>query len=197
MTSVIGASPITQASIFINADSGANWLGGALNSIQNQNNAGGLLGMLQNSGGDGSINSFLGSSTSTANAFALISQNNVSNTSNLVAQIATQNAQLAGQKQLQEAMDSLSASQQSVQPKNVLDPIMFFPDGSTLDTNSNVLTMSNGTQIDTTTGTKIVDTASIVQMANGAYLDTKNNILTMSDGTEIDTITGLKISVTA
>jgi len=57
--------------------------------------------------------------------------------------------------------------------------------------------MADGTQIDTTTGTKVIDTSSIIQMANGAYLDTKNNILTMSDGSKIDTVTGLKISVTA
>ena len=55
-------------------------------------------------------------------------------------------------------------------------------DGSSLDTNNNILTMSDGTQIDTTTGAKFIDTSSIVQMANGAYLDTKNNILTMPDG---------------
>ena len=100
-------------------------------------------------------------------------------------------------KNIQESADALSATQQMVQPKNVLDPIMFFADGSTLDTNSNMMTMSNGTQIDTTTGAKVIDSSSIIQMANGAYLDTKNNILTMPDGTEIDTVTGLKISVTA
>jgi hypothetical protein len=84
-----------------------------------------------------------------------------------------------------------------VQPTNVLDPTIFFADGSTLDTNSNILTRSDGTQIDTTTGAKVIDTSSMIQMANGAYLDTANNILTMPDGTEIDTVTGLKISVTA
>jgi hypothetical protein len=57
--------------------------------------------------------------------------------------------------------------------------------------------MANGTQIDTTTGLKVVDTSSLIQMANGSYLDTKNNILTMPDGSEIDTLTGLKISLTA
>lgn len=195
--SVISASPITQASIFLGADSASSWLNDALNSIQNQSSAGGLLGMLQNSGGDGSISSFLGSSGNTANQFALISQNSVTNTSNLVAQIAAQNAQQTNQQQLQDSIDSLSATQQMVQPTNVLDPTIFFADGSTLDTNANILTMSDGTQIDTTTGAKVVDTSSIVQMANGAYLDTKNNILTMPDGSEIDTVTGLKISVAA
>jgi hypothetical protein len=196
MTSVITAS-FNQASLFLSADSASSWLNGALNSIQNQNNAGGLLGMLQNSGGDGSISSFLGSSTTTANQFALISQNSVTNTSSLVAQIAAQNAQQTNSQKLQDSIDALSATQRMVQPTNVLDPTIFFADGSTLDTNSNILTMSDGTQIDTTTGAKVIDTSSMIQMANGAYLDTANNILTMPDGTEIDTVTGLKISVTA
>ena len=187
---------ISQATLFLSADSANSWLGDALSSIQNQNNAGGLLGMLQNSGGDGSISSFLGSSATTASQFALISQNSVTNASSLVAQIASQNAQQTNAQQLQDAIDALSASKQMVQPTNVLDPTIFFADGSTLDTNSNILTMSNGTQIDTTTGAKVIDTSSLIQMANGAYLDTANNILTMPDGTQIDTVTGLKVSVT-
>lgn len=195
--SVIGASTLNQSLLFLSADSATSWLGDALSSIQNQSSAGGLLGMLQNSGGDGSIGSFLNSSANNANAFALISQNSVTNTTSLVTQIAAQNAQQASSQQLQDAISSLSATQQMVQPKNVLDPIIFFADGSTLDTNSNILTNSDGTQIDTTTGTKVIDTSSIVQMANGAYLDTAKNILTMPDGSEIDTVTGLKISVTA
>jgi hypothetical protein len=128
---------------------------------------------------------------------ALISQNSVTNKSSLVAQIASQNIQQQNQQKLQDAMNALAATQQVIQPKNVLDPVIYFSNGASLDTNSNVMTMSDGTQIDTTTGAKVVDTSSIVQMANGAYLDTKNNILTMPDGSKIDTITGLTISVTA
>ena len=59
------------------------------------------------------------------------------------------------------------------------------------------MTTKNGKQIDITTGLEVIDTSSIMQLANGAYLDTKNNILTLPDGTKIDTVTGLKISVTA
>jgi len=98
---------------------------------------------------------------------------------------------------MQDAMDQLAAQQQMVPVKNVLDPVMYFPNGSTLDTTSNILTMPDGTQYDTTTGAKYVDPASIIQMANGAYLNTQSNILTMPDGTQIDTVTGLKVSVTA
>ena len=75
--------------------------------------------------------------------------------------------------------------------------MIYFSDGSFLDTEKNILTRTDGTQIDTTTGTTYVDPGSIVQMANGAYLDTKNNIMTLSDGTKIDVITGLLISTTA
>ncbi len=114
-----------------------------------------------------------------------------------IAQIAATNLQQANAKKLQDALDQLAAQQQMVQPKNMLDPFIYFPDGSTIDTNNNILTMPDGTQYDTTTGAKYVDPASIIQMANGAYLNTKTNILTMSDGTQIDTVTGLKVSVTA
>ena len=79
----------------------------------------------------------------------------------------------------------------------MLDPFIYFPDGTSIDTAKNILTMPNGTQYDTTTGAKYVDPASIIQMANGAYLNTKTNILTMADESQIDTVTGLKVSVTA
>jgi uncharacterized protein YidB (DUF937 family) len=196
MTSAAIPSAINYSTLF-SASGASSWLGDAFTAIRNQSNEGGLLGMLQNAGGDGSITSFLGSSQKSANAFSLISQNSVTNTSSLVAQIAAQNGQQANAKKLQDAINALSASQQLVQPTNVLDPIIFLGDGVTLDTNSNIMTMSDGTQIDTATGSKYIDPTSLIQLANGAYLDTQNNILTMPDGTEIDTVTGLKISTMA
>jgi len=196
MTSVVSPSAINYSSLFA-ASAVPNWVADAETAIQNQANEGGLLGMLDNAGGNGSIDSFLGSSINTANAFALISQNSVSSASTLFTQIAAQNAQAAAQQQLQQVADAQAAAQQMVQPTNMLDPIIYFPDGSTIDTNNNILTMADGTQIDTTTGAKVIDSASIMQLANGAYLDTQNNIMTMPDGTQIDTVTGLKISVTA
>jgi hypothetical protein len=187
---------VSGASLF-GTGSNWNWLADTFTAIQNEQNQGGLLGMLQNSGGDGSINTFLGQSSNTANAFATISQTSVTNASSLFAQIASQNIQQANAKKLQESLDQLSVQQQMVPVKNVLDPVMYFPNGSTLDTNSNILTMPDGTQYDTTTGAKYVDPAFIIQMANGAYLNTQSNILTLPDGTQIDTVTGLKVSVTA
>jgi hypothetical protein len=199
MTSVISSAAVgsgSYASLFSTSPT-SNWIADTITAIQNEQNQGGLLGMLQNAGGDGSINSFLGQSSNTANALATISQTSVTNASSLFAQMASQNIQQTNAKKLQDAMDQLSAQQQMVPVKNVLDPVMYFPNGSTLDTTSNILTMPDGTQYDTTTGAKYVDPASIIQMANGAYLNTQSNILTMPDGTQIDTVTGLKVSVTA
>src|SRR6185295_8672175 len=103
---------------------------------------------------DGSLSSFLSSSASTANNFALISQNTVTNASSLVAQIASQNQKTADTKKLQDALASLSASQQAVAPKTALDPVIFFDAGSTFYTNTNILARADGTQTDTTAGTK-------------------------------------------
>ena len=177
---------------------GSDWVADTYTAIQNSNSSGGLLGMLDNArSNDGSLSSFVGASASAANAFALISQNTVSSAGSLYAQMASQRQSEEDTKKLQDALAELSASKQAVQPKNVLDPFIYFDDGSVIDTNSNILTMQDGTQIDITTGLKVIDTSSIIQIANGAYLDTKNNILTLPDGTQIDTVTGLTISVTA
>jgi hypothetical protein len=192
MTSAIG---ISYASIF-SSSATSNWIADTMTAIQNEAYQGGLLGMLQNAGGDGSISSFLGQSSTIANNLATISQTSVTNSGSLFAQIAATKLQQARAKKLQESLDQLSATQKMVLPKNTLDPFIYLSDGTSIDTNNNILTMPDGTQYDTTTGAKYVDTASIVQMANGAYLNTKTNILTMPDGTQIDTVTGLKVSVT-
>lgn len=186
-------TPVTNAALF---NSGSNWLADTMTAIKNSNNAGGLLGMLSTAaaGNDGSVNTFLRNSAATANSFATISQSSVTNASALIAQMAAQNLQKANEKKMQDAFAGLAATQKMVPKKNTLDSVIYFADGSTIDTNSNIMTQADGTQYDVTTGAKYVDPASIIQMANGAYLDTKNNILTMSDGTKIDTVTGLKVS---
>jgi hypothetical protein len=187
-TSIYG--PLSPAS--------SDWLADTYTAIQNSKSSGGLLGMLDNArGNDGSLKSFVQSSMSAANSFALISQNTVSSAGSFYAQMASQRQQDADAKKLQDSLAELAASKQMVQPENKLDPFIYFDDGSVIDTNSNILTTKDGTQIDITTGLKVIDTSSIMQLANGAYLDTKNNILTLPDGTQIDTVTGLKISTTA
>jgi hypothetical protein len=192
MTSAIGASSSSAGSSMA-----TNWLADTITAIKNNQNQGGLLGMLQNAAtSDGSINSFLRQSSNSANALATISQTSLTNASSLVAQIAANNMQQANAKKLQDALNQLTAKQQEVQPKNTLDPVIYFADGSTIDTTSNILTETDGTQYDITTGLKYVDTSSIVQLGNGDYLNTKTNIMTLADGTQIDTVTGLTVPAT-
>ncbi len=198
MTSVIGAAPIgiSYSSLF-STSATSNWIADTMTAILNQKNEGGLLGMLDHAGGDGSISSFLGQSSNAANAIATISQTNVTNAGSLFAQIASTNQQKAAAKKLQEAMDQLAALQKMVKPTNKLDPFIYFPDGTSIDTVNNIMTKPDGTQYDTTTGAKYVDPTSLVQMGNGAFLNTKTNIITMADGTQIDAVTGLKVSTGA
>jgi len=194
MSSVIGSAVvgISYSSLF-STSSTSNWIADTMTAIQNQQNEGGLLGMLDNAGGDGSISSFLGQSSNAANALATISQTNVTNAGSLFANIAATNQQQAAAKKLQ---DALNQAQPTVKPTNTLQPIIYLSNGTTIDTNNNIMTMQDGTQYDTVTGAKYVDPASIIQMANGAYLNTKTNILTLADGTQIDTVTGLKVTST-
>jgi len=196
MSSVISASPTADyfSSVFA-ASSSKNWLGDTITAIQNSQTSGGILGALA-AGGDGSIDSFLSQSSTNASNIALISQNNVTSAGAFYAQLASQAQQQRQQEQLQQALKSLSEAQNQVQAKNV-NPFIYLPNGATIDTVGNIMTASDGTQYDITTGAKYIDPASIIQMANGSYLNTNTNILTMSDGTQIDTVTGLKVSTTA
>jgi len=196
MTSVVSASSSTDyySSIFT-AGPSANWIGDTITAVQNSATQGGILGALASSG-DGSINSFLGQSSTNASNLALISQNNVTNASAFYAQIASQNQKQRSAEALQKVFKALQESQNQVKPQNV-NPFVYLSDGSTIDTETNIMTRADGTQYDITTGAKYVDPADVIQMANGAYLNTKTNILTLGDGTQIDTVTGLKVSTTA
>ncbi len=163
----------------------------------NESSTGGILGALSasSSSNGNSISSFINDTTS--DNLATIAQTSVTNRSAFIAQIASQQNQARQKEALQKALQSLEDSKNAVQPKNVLDANIYFDDGSYIDTENNILTMSDGTQYDTTTGLKYVDPQNVVSFANGSYLDTKNNVLTMTDGTQIDTVTGLKLSTTA
>jgi hypothetical protein len=87
------------------------------------------------------------------------------------------------QQELAARAQALNPQQTNFTPPAGLDPVIYFEDGTSIDTTTNIMTLPNGKQIDTTTGLEYHDPATIVSMANGAYLDTKNNILTMADGT--------------
>jgi len=181
-----------SSSSLLNSSSKPNWLADAMTSIKNSQNPGGLIGMLQNAG-NGSVSSFLSATSAFANNMATITTSNVTNTSSFYAQLASQALQKRQDEQMQKMITELQRQQNTVKPKNVLDTYIYFDNGASLNTDTNVMTMSDGTQIDAITGVKVIDPSYMIQMPNGAYLDTKNNILTMPDGTEYDTVTGLRI----
>jgi hypothetical protein len=181
---------VTASSLFSSGTGASNWLADAWTAIQNDTSStAGLMGMLASSNSS--------SSTILDNAatnFATIAQSSTTSSSAFYAQIAAQHDKERQQAAVQKALKSLQDSQQAVQPKNVLSPNIYFEDGSYLDTENNIMTMSDGTQYDTTTGLKYIDPQYLIQLGNGAYVDTKNNVMTMADGTQIDTVTGLKKS---
>jgi hypothetical protein len=171
------------------------WLADAFTAIENSQQNGGILGALQSAKrSPGSINTLIYNNAAGATALSNIAQSSVQDATTLVFQQANAVIQ-------QRALDKAKAAQLTATPpaplKQLLDPFIYFSDGSFLDTDKNILTKTDGTQIDTTTGANYVEPGSLIQMANGAYLDTKNNILTLPDGTKINTITGLTVSTTA
>jgi hypothetical protein len=171
----------------------SNWLADTMTAIKNSQSQGGVIGMLQNAG-DGSTASFLASASAFSNNLATIASSSMTNTSSFYAQLASQALQKQNDVKLQRAIEELQRQQNAVKPENVLDTYIYFDNGSTLNTETNVLTMSDGTQIDAITGAKVIDPENVIQMGNGSWLDTKNNILTTADGTQYDTVTGLKLS---
>lgn len=198
----MSVSSLSTTSSAVRGATGAgatDWLADTTARIKASETQGGLLGMLSASAkgnNDGSTKSFLTNSINASNMFATIAQSTVTSYSSLIAQMASARQQKAQAQKLEEAFKSLQDTQNMVAKKNVLDTFVYMPDGSYIDTANNIMTMSDGTQYDVTTGAKYVDPTMIIQMANGSYLDTKNNILTMADGTRIDSVTGIKLSTT-
>ena len=182
------------ASINIASATGTNWLKEAQEAADAAANPGGMMGALQDSKYPGSIKNFLTKSQKAAANFATISQS----TQSSAATLALQMADAAQAKRLQEKLalqQKFNQQPTNYNPPTELDPIIYFEDGSNIDTTTNVMTMVDGTQIDITTGQEVVDLSSIINLANGAYIDTKKNIMTLADGTKIDTVTGLQITV--
>ena len=154
-----------------------------------------MMGALQDARySSGSIKTFLAKSQNTMYSLAQIAQSNRTSVGALAAQMSSAAAQKRYAEQVA-LMAKLNPVHSNFNPPRELDPFIYFEDGSSIDTDRNILTMSNGKQIDTITGLKYHDPKSIISMVNDAYLDTQNNILTMADGTRIDTITGLTITV--
>lgn len=167
------------------------WLSDAFNSIDSSMSSDGIMGALQNSSNStGSVRSAIQNNAIGANALMTIS----SSTTQAMFDLTFKQAQAALDKRAQLQLGRALALQQT-QPKveAKLDPMIFFENGSTLDTVNNILTLNDGSQLDATTGLEYVAPESLVQFGNGSYLNTKTNVMTMSDGTRIDTVTGLKI----
>ena len=183
------------ASVNAASATSSNWLKEAQDSLAASETPGGMMGALQDARSDpASLKTFLAKSQNAMFNLAQIVQNNQTSAGALYAQMATAAAQKRADAQAA-LQAKLNPVQTNYNPPSQLDPVIYFDDGSNIDTGTNIWTKADGTQIDTTTGQSYIDPKSIVSMANGAYLDTKNNILTMSDGTKIDTVTGLKITV--
>jgi hypothetical protein len=181
----------------LSVSQGNDWLAGAMSAIRRSASPAGMLGALANSGNAGSLNSFLSSSKSFSSNFATIAQTNVSNNGKFYAQLASANQKQRADERVRKAIEALQESQQKVKPHNTLPSFLYIGEGTSLDTDNGILTTSDGTKIDITTGAEIIDPASIVQLGNGAYLNTQTNIMTLSDGTRIDTVTGLKVDTEA
>jgi hypothetical protein len=197
--SVSSLSTTSSAVRGATAAGATDWLADTTARIKASENQGGLLGMLSaaaQGNNDGSTKSFMTNSITASNMFATIAQSTVTSYSSLIAQMASARQQKAQAQKLEDAMKSLQDTQNMVAKKNVLDTFIYMPDGSYIDTANSIMTMSDGTQYDVTTGAKYVDPTMIIQMANGSYLDTKNNILTMADGSRIDSVTGIRLSTT-
>jgi hypothetical protein len=183
------------SAVNIASATGTNWLKEAQTSLAASEAPVGMMGALQDArSGSYSIKTFLAKSQNNMYALAQIAQSSQTSAGQLAAQMSSAAAQKRYAEQVALQM-KLNPVHENYNPPRELDPVIYFDDGSSIDTTSNTMTLSNGKQIDTTTGLEVVDPKTIIQMANGACLDTKNNILTMSDGTKINTITGLTITV--
>ncbi len=191
MTTITPATNIFQ----ISSDSSANWLASATVALQNQRD-GGLISMLSGAAKNkpGSIGSFLASTRSNASDLMNITAFATTSATQLAIQQGDAVTQARQQAELDKALKDLQNTQNNVVAKNTLDPVIYFDDGSTIDTNANIYTRPDGSQYDTVTGAPYVDPASLVQLANGAYLNTKTNVMTLGDGTAIDMITGLNVN---
>jgi hypothetical protein len=156
------------------------------------------MGMMQNLSKDnapGSIASFLASSQANADAFASIAQTSAQAAGQYYAQLAQAQGQQAAQDRADQEAHLLNPGDQTnYTPSQGLPGVLFYDNGSSLDTSTNIMTLSDGSQVDVTTGLPYVDPASLIRLANGSYIDTKNNIMHEPDGTVIDVNTGLPIS---
>ena len=182
------------ASVSAASSTSPNWLKEAQDALAASQTPGGMMGALQDARTVSSSNAtFLARSQNNLYALAQISQNAMASAGALAAQMA-HTAALKRSDEQAALQAKLNPVQTNFNPPKEFDPVIYFGDGSSMDTQNNIYTKTNGQQVDATTGLEYHDPKSIVTMANGAYLDTQNNILHMSDGTKVDVISGVKIT---
>src|ERR1043165_1133661 len=164
------------ASVSAASSTSSNWLKEAQQALADSEQPGGMMGALQDArSGSASIKTFLAKSQNQAYALAQITASNQTSSNALLVQMS-QTAAKKRQDELAALAAKLNPVQTNFTPSQGLDAFIYFEDGSSLDTTNNIMTLSSGKQIDTTTGLEYHDPKDIVIMANGAYLDTKNNI---------------------
>ena len=135
----LGAVMTAVPGINIASSTSSNWLAEAQTAMQAPD--GGMMGALQTAtaGPDGSIKSFLATSQSNADAFASIAQSSVQAAGQFYAQLAaTEGQQAAEDRQAKEAALLNPPAQTNYTPPRQLDPVVYYDDGSSLDTTSNI-----------------------------------------------------------
>src|SRR5436305_7073029 len=126
-----------------------NWLKEAQGALAAAEAPGGMMGALQDSRSGYSIKTFLAKSQNNSYALAQISANTQTSSNQLTVQMS-QAAAKKHQGELAALAAKLNPVQTNFTPPKGLDPLIFFSDSSSLDTTSNIMTFSNGKQIDTT-----------------------------------------------
>ena len=184
--------------INIASATGTNWLKEAQQSIADSASPGGLLGALQDAtaANKGSIRAFLAKSQNNTNAFAQISQSSQSAAGALAAQMsAAANQKLQAERiALAQKMNPLQTNYNPPGPD--LDPVIYFEDGGSIDTSSNIMTMARRQADRHHHGPGVSRAGLDHQSWPTAPISTPRTTSSRSaDGTKIDTVTGLTITV--
>ena len=120
---------------------GSDWIASTVTAIKNSQSQAGIMGALQRSGNGVSIGSFLSNSTAFANNFATIAQT-PSPTAAASRPRSPATTSRRRPKEMQDAIAALNTEQNMVQPTNTLDPVLYLGNGVTIDTTSNIMTMT-------------------------------------------------------
>ena len=132
------------ASINIASSTGSNWLKEAQDSLAASETPGGMMGALQDArSGSASIKTFLAKSQNTMYALMQIAQNSQASSGALAAQMANAAAQKR-QAELMDRANKLNPQTTNFTPPDGLDPVIYFGDGTTIYTDTNIMTLTSG-----------------------------------------------------